>query len=472
MPSKLPHPVRAALRKVPRIDRGGSPDERRLDEYDGEARRGGTHLPTVEGPGLNTEPGVGDDGWHTPPPCHLRDGTRLQLYKDGEAAAAAFRAIEHAQDRVLLEVYIWPGDATGERFSELLARKASEGVQVFVLYDAFGCLLTPPEIFNRIERAGGNIVEFHPLNPWRSRWGWRPANRDHRKLLVVDQHIAGIGGLNIGDDYAGTWVAEDARVAPEDLWRDAGMGIVGPGAGACAEAFRRAWQYAVKRGPMRRATFAHALHLPAPAKGKRIGKSREGGDARAFRSVEDVLRDGHDLGFVGSAPSLSSPLRPFLHGLIRSAQKSLSLTMAYFAPDDQLIDALCSASRRGVKVRLMLAGRTDLRLLVIAGRAFYSRLLDAGCEVYEREHAMLHQKSIVADGKVAVLGSTNLDYRSIEFNLELSAVVRDEQFAGQLDDLFDHDVRYAESFDRERWRRRPWRDRFVQWSVSRLRYAL
>ncbi len=456
MPSQLPKTVRHALEKVPRVTPGTGRDVPPLSEAD--------DLATF---GLNTRPGHEDDGWRSPLPAYLRDGTRLQLFKDGEAAAAAYRAIEDAEHRVLLEVYIWPGDETGEAFSHLLAEKAAAGVRVFVIYDAFGCLLTPAETFDRMRRSGANVLEFHPLNPWRSRWGWRPANRDHRKLLVVDDNVAGVGGLNIGNDYAGNWVAPNARVRPGDMYRDAGVGIVGPAAEAYARAFQKTWRYVIHRGPMSRASVADGIRDLRPAKGARIGKSRESIDAR-----QGVLQPGRDIGLVGSAPTLSSPLRPFLHDLINESRHSLLLTIAYFAPDDALIDSLCRAARRGVRVRLMLAGRSDVRFLISAGRAFYGRLLDAGCEIYERQEAFLHQKSIISDGRVTVLGSTNLDYRSIEFNLELSAVIDNRPFARQMIDLFDHDTGFARRIDPETWRRRPTRDRFVQWLISRLRYAL
>jgi cardiolipin synthase len=416
--------------------------------------------------GLNTEPGEADDGWQQPPPATLADGTRLQLFKDGEAAAAAYRAIENAKHRILLEVYIWPSDETGEAFSRLLADKAAAGLRVFVLYDSFGCLLAKRETFDRMKRAGAHVVEFHPMLPWHSRWGWRPAFRDHRKLLVVDDDVAGLGGLNIGNRYAGNWVAPDARVDPTTMWRDAGIGVVGPSAKIFARTFAAAWRYATRRGPMRRALHVERLNLPDPAKGRRLGKSRE------TPRMTGPLLVGGDLGCIASAPTLSSPLRPFLHRLIRGSKHSLLLTVAYFAPDDPLIDALCDAARRGVRVRLMLAGRSDSQILIQAARAFYSRLLDAGCEVYEREGAMLHQKSVAVDGELAVIGSTNLDYRSIEFNLEVSAVIRSRDVAGSISDMFDHDVRFARRIDPADWRDRPRRDRLVQWLVSRLRYTL
>src|SRR6185503_17402103 len=129
-------------------------------------------------------------------------------------------------------------------------------------------------------------------------------------------------------------------------------------------------------------------------------------------------------------------LRPFLNKLFREARKSISLTMAYFAPHDDLIDELCAAARRGVRVRLMLPGRGDVKLLLIAARSFYETLLAAGVQIYEREGVILHAKTMVIDGEISMIGSTNLDYRSIEYNLELSALIRSRAFARQMEDLF------------------------------------
>lgn len=425
--------------------------------------------------GLNTRPGPDDDGWAHTEMVRLRDGTRVQLYKDGEAAAAAFRAIEGAKRRVLLEVYIWSSDETGWRFAELLSQKAREGVRVFVLYDGFGSFLADASMFRQMRRAGVQMIEFHPVLPWRSRWGWRPFGRDHRKILVVDDDVAGVGGLNIGNRYAGNWVASDAHVNPEKMWRDAGVGMVGEGVAApFVEAFARTWRYCLRRFPIRNTLAVHGLDIELPKTG-RIGKVREA--YRGFRprpgcSPAHLLTEGRDIGLLGTSPTLSSPLRPFLYQLVRDARKSLSFTMAYFAPDDELIAGICAAARRGVRVRMMFAARSDAKLLVIAARSFYHRLLEAGCEVYEREGAMLHQKSIVADGELSVLGSTNLDYRSIEFNLELAAVIRSCEFGRQLDLMFDHDAKFGRRIELSEWRGQPLRDRAIQWCVSRARYLL
>jgi cardiolipin synthase len=120
----------------------------------------------------------------------------------------------------------------------------------------------------------------------------------------------------------------------------------------------------------------------------------------------------------------------------------------------------------------MLPSRGDVRALVIAARSFYEKLMCHGIEVFERQHCVLHAKTMVVDGKFSVLGSTNLDYRSIEFNCELSAIIRNREFGKQMVDLFMNDVRYSRRIDEKEWRKRPWGDRFVQWAVSRARYVL
>jgi cardiolipin synthase len=169
---------------------------------------------------------------------------------------------------------------------------------------------------------------------------------------------------------------------------------------------------------------------------------------------------------------VSSPLRPFLNKLLREACRSISLAMAYFAPHDDLIDELCAAAKRGVRVRLMLPGKGDVHALIVAARSFYETLMTAGVEIYERQGVILHAKTMVIDGLISMIGSTNLDYRSIEYNLELSGLVRSQAFGKQMEDLFDNDVRFAKRIMLGKWRHRPRWDRLVQWAVSRARYLL
>jgi len=389
--------------------------------------------------GINTRPGSDDDGWVVPPPVELSDGTQLQLYKDGEALHAAYEAIKSARELICLEVYIFSSDSTGQAFADLLCAKARQGVRVYVIYDSYGSLAFNRDLFRRMRKAGVRLQEFHPVLPWETRYSWRLVNRDHRKILVIDGNIAGIGGLNIATEYAGTWVVPATE--PPDAWRDNAVGIVGPAARLFLNAFARSWHYALHGGRIRRAEYS----------------------AR--------LEDGQ-LGVLASVPTLNSPLRPNLCRLMRSARQSICLTMAYFAPDDTLVEELCSAAGRGVRVRLMLPGRCDVAVVRVAARSYYERLMSCGIEVYERQGAILHAKSMVVDACTTVMGSTNLDNRSIQFNCEIAAVIRSAAFGRQMHGLFENDVRYAEKIDLAEWRRRPTWDRVVQWAISRGRYWL
>src|SRR5262249_3628881 len=153
------------------------------------------------------------------------DGTKIWLYKDGEALRAAYDAIENAKRLVCLEVYIFRSDDTGRAFAELLCRKASQGLKVYLIYDSFGCYDSDSEMFESMRRAGVRVQEFNPIWPWNCEYGWRPVNRDHRKLLVIDNDIAGLGGLNIADEYAGSWVTPSRDKSEIDFWRDTAIGL-------------------------------------------------------------------------------------------------------------------------------------------------------------------------------------------------------------------------------------------------------
>jgi cardiolipin synthase A/B len=388
--------------------------------------------------GVNTGPGSLDDGWTPPPLVTLQDGSHVQLYKDGQALYAAYEAIRHAHKRVGMEVYIFHSDPTGRAFAQLLAAKARSGVPVFLIYDSFGCLDTDPSLFAMMSRSGVRLAEFHPVRPWDCRYSWRPFNRDHRKLLVIDDHIAGLGGLNIGDEYAGPWVSHQTPVLHP--WRDDAVGIRGPAAAMFAEAFQRAWRYANVSGRFRAMEYLHNLE------------------------------DG-EVGILATAPTRQSPavaLRPML----REARTSIEMTMSYFAPPDDLIEELCRAAGRGVCARLMLPGLLEHRLLLTAARAFYERLLEAGVEIHERQGCILHAKTTCIDGHTTIIGSTNLDYRSMEYNCEVALILRNAAFAAQMHDLFENDVRFAKRLILRHWRRRPLYDRFVQWAVMRARHLL
>lgn len=391
--------------------------------------------------GVNIAPGSDDDGWVVPDPVVLSDGSRVQLHKDGEALHAAFEAMKQAKSRICLEIYIFHDDETGRAFADLLAHKARAGLEVRVIYDSFGSLGSDASMFKRLRSSGAHMLEFHPMYPWNCRFGWRPFNRDHRKLVIIDNNVAWLGGLNLGAEYGGSWVVRSSTC--KEVWRDNAIGIEGPAARLLLKSFSHTWRYATHGGRVRQALFVHNLDF---SQGQ--------------------------LGVLASVPTMDSPLIGELTRLFRQATKSIEMMMAYFAPSSALVNEVCNAASRGVRVRLMLPSRCDMGLLIWAARSFYEKLLSHGVEVYERQGAVLHAKTMVIDGEISVIGSTNLDYRSIEYNLELSALIRSTRLGAQVQSLFENDVLFAKRIHLSQWRHRPRLDRLGQWMVSRARYLL
>lgn len=414
--------------------------------------------------GINIAPTPKDDGWQTPQPVALDDGSSIRLWKDGEALKRAYDEIEKAKRRVCFEFYTWNNDATGRAFAELLTKKAVEGVHVYCIYDSFGTFGgNDREMFRQMRRQGVRVAEFHPLRPWEGNYSWRPFSRDHRKLVIVDDAYAGIGGLNIADPYAGPWVAPN-DLKPVQLWRDTALGIRGPAVRHFAAAFAKTWNYVHKGGRINRVAYLGGVEVPRPTKGPRVGVSKTG-EAR-----RPIVQHG-SLGVIATAPTLNSPLRPILYGLINCAQRRIRMTMAYFAPDDTLIRSLTDAAKRGVKVQLMFGAKSDLPVMVTAARSFYSRLMAADVEIYERQFVVLHAKTIVVDD-MSIVGSTNLDYRSTELNCEMSAIIRSDAFAGEMDKMFEHDMKFSRRIDPAEWGKRPLLDKVAQWITIHSRQLL
>ena len=281
-----------------------------------------------------------------------------------------------------------------------------------------------------------------------------------------------MGGLNVGTQYAGSWVYQSKSETCDDCWRDNAIQITGPAVRFYLRAFGRSWHYVTNGGRIANAQYTCGLDddlnkvaFAANAEGRHLTRKH-------LRGTRPRPVMSGDLAILASVASASSPLRPTIHRLLSGAKKSIEMTMAYFAPDDGLIKSLCNAARRGVKVRLMLPSRSDVKVLLVAQRAFYETLLAAGVVVYERQAVVLHAKTMVIDGTISVVGSTNLDYRSIEYNCELSSIIKSKSFGKQMRTLFENDVSYAKEITADAWRKRPWIDRLVQWVVKRGRYLM
>ena len=373
----------------------------------------------------------------------LTTGNAVQLLQDGPATyRAMFAAIEAAKDHINLETYILEDDEVGQRFAQALIAKQQQGVQVNIIRDSVGTLGTPKAFFERLTESGINVLEFNPVNPLLARKAWELNQRDHRKLLIVDGMVAFLGGINISSVYSGGSFSQGSRGArkpaapvvnaPDNLetglaWRDTDLQLQGPVVAEFQKLFLETWQKQ-KGAPLAASNF----FPPSKTAGNQVVRA------------------------IGSSPSDPfSLIYATLLSAIGSAETSVYLTNAYFAPDPQLLATLQAAAARGVDVKLILPSQTDSWLVFHAGRGYYAPLLGAGVKIYERRGVILHSKTALIDGVWATVGSTNLDWRSFLHNDELNAVVLGTEFGNQVKSMFDKDLAASDQITLEKWQQRP-----------------
>jgi cardiolipin synthase len=360
----------------------------------------------------------------------LTTGNQVLLLQNGPATyRAMLAAIATARDHIHLETYILDDDEVGREFADALLARRAQGVQVRLMRDSVGTLATPAAFFDRLVAGGVEVLEFNPVNPLQARKDWELNQRDHRKLLIVDGRIAFMGGINISGVYSGGSFGSGAHARPAGTpaWRDTDLQLQGPVVAELQKLFLATW--AAQKGP-------------APAAGNYFPPQRVAG--------RQVVRA------IGSSPEEPySLIYATLLSAIGSAETSVHLTNAYFAPDPQLLAALQAAARRGVDVALILPSQTDSWLAFHAGRSHYEALLRAGVRIHERRGVVLHSKTALIDGVWSTVGSTNMDWRSFLHNHELNAVMLGAEFGAQVQSMFERDLAASDAITLDAWLQRP-----------------
>jgi cardiolipin synthase len=298
-------------------------------------------------------------------------------------------------------------------------------VDVRVLYDAFGCQATPAAFFDAMERAGAKVHAYHTL--WEAARHlsllkfFRTMNRrDHRKLLVVDDRVAYFGGMNIV--HQGEAGADRARDLPASAgWRDVHVRLSGSQQREIAESFERSWRR------------AHGL---------RVGRRRTTRkDASTSLKELATRRSGEFIRFLESEPNpRRRRLAAAFRTLIGGAARNVLISMAYFIPTGRVLTAIRRAAARGVQIRVIVPAKSDVKLVAYATRHMYARLLKMGVEIFERQDRMLHSKVMVVDDIMVVVGSCNLDPRSLLFNLEFVAIIRSAAMAQIVTAICNHEI--------------------------------
>ncbi len=350
-------------------------------------------------------------------------GNRVKLLVDGPASFAALaEAIRSARTRVDMESYEFD-DVAGGEFSDILLAARQRGVEVNLIYDAWGASTTSAALFERLRRGRVRVLEYNPLQP-NNRVPVQVNARDHRKLLCVDGAVAITGGVNISRVYENPPGSEPANPRGE-TWRDTDVRIEGPVVAQFEHFFMETWRG--QKGP--------DLAEPPPA-------PHAGQGGTLVQAIDGAPEDGKPL------------IYRTLLAAITLAQTSVHLTTGFFVPTPDLTRALEAAARRGVDVQVIMPGHSTSDAAVAAGRSKYGDLLEAGVKLHEFQGRVLHAKTAVIDGAWSAVGSSNLDWRSTIWNNEIDAIILGPEFGGQMEAVFQADVATSKTIGLADWRRR------------------
>ena len=344
-------------------------------------------------------------------------GHELTLFVESRPMIDAMAAdIASAQNRVWLESYTIAADAAGQAIGDALEAQARDGRDVRVLYDAIGSQGTAAALFSRLRAAGAEVHAFHSLlYALRNFSLFEILNRrNHRKLLVIDDRVAYFGGMNIVDTVhpGGRYGGRSVR---SRRLRDLHVRIVGPQVADVAESFERSWR--------------RAHHLPVEHR------------PRAYRRVRLPRGSSDFIRFYDSGPGLlfSRAERVFTR-LIGLSRRSVVMSMAYFLPTGRVLRTILRVRRRGSDVTIIVPGASDVPLVQRATRFLYTTLLKRRIAIFERQRSMLHSKAVVIDQLWTIVGSCNLDTRSLEINLEFLAVIRSAALAQAVAQICDEEL--------------------------------
>ena len=351
------------------------------------------------------------------------DGNRVELLVNGPASFAALaEAIRSARTRIDMESYEFD-DVAGGEFSDILLAARQRGVEVNLIYDAWGAKGTSGALFDRLRRGGVRVLEYNPLQP-NSRVPVQINARDHRKLLCADGKVAITGGVNISRAYENAPDGEPADPRDE-AWRDTDVRIEGPVVAQFEQFFMETWRK--QKGP------ALAEPPPAPPPG-------QGG--MTVQAIDGAPEDGQPL------------IYRTLLAAIELSRRSVHLTTGFFVPTPDITRALTGGARRGVDVQLIVPGRSTSDAAVEAGRSKYGDLLEAGVALHEYQGRILHAKTAVIDGMWSAVGSSNLDWRSTIWNNEIDAIILGDGFGARMETVFQADVAASKTITLADWRRR------------------
>jgi cardiolipin synthase len=360
----------------------------------------------------------------------LTAGNKIELVLDGEIFPRLWEDLRSARTAITVQMYFANAGRVVNTLGEILIERARAGVRVYVLYDAFGAKALGGDFAKALRDAGARVVPFRPL---RFANLWVIQNRSHIRGVVIDSQIGWTGGFGFDDKWLGTGRAGTG-------WRDTNIRFEGPAVLEMIGAFISGW---------------------AEATGELFTGRRSEEHERENVALANVLHTSPNLG--------STAAERYLALSIAGAQKSLLITNAYFAPDENFVALLVDAARRGVDVQLLVGGaRTDVRVARLAAHGRYEKLLEAGVRIYEYQPTTLHAKTFVADGIWSSVGTMNFDNRSLALNDEVTFMVLHAAFGERMEAIFRADIRNATVVDHASFKQRPMFEHIKEWAANQI----
>lgn len=355
----------------------------------------------------------------------------LQIFTSGkEKFLALIRDLEQARESIYLQYYIFNDDDIGTRIADILIRKAREGLDVKVLYDHVGSFSASNSFFKQMKNNGVLVKPFFRVTfpQLANRINWR----NHRKLVIIDNNIGYLGGMNIADRYA-------RDTGEPDSWRDTHFRIQGEIIPQLTASFALDWNFLLKKPvgfPLRTPKYIPDAYLP--------------------------------MQFISSSPTepWDNMSLIFLKA-IASAKKSIYIQTPYFLPTDALLHALEAAALALVDVRIMIPAKPDSRLIRHASFSYISQCIRAGIKVYLYTPGMIHAKAIIIDDDFVTAGSTNFDFRSLENNFECNLLIYSPQANAEMKRIFFRDRESCIKLTASTWQKRPLFNRTLE-SIIRL----
>ncbi|HXH74859.1 MAG TPA: cardiolipin synthase [Bacteriovoracaceae bacterium] len=338
----------------------------------------------------------------------------IGLLVDGESIYhSMLQEIAVAREYIILQVFIFRTDETGKMFAEALKKKALEGVKIYFLYEKV-LIKMSPDVIKDMLNAGIKIGLFKPFK----RNKWHLNFRNHRKILVVDGRVGFIGGLNIGDDYVGKY----PQIGP---WRDTNVKICGPALIPAQRAFAKDWL------------------------------SSQGYECDVEWKIVPCMGEANVVLF-SSGPVEEKPLSLLHHiALVDLATKKLWIANPYIVPPQSLMDALAMAALRGVDVRILVPQKNDNPFIVAVDDIYYERLMGYGVRIFKFQAGFMHQKVMLIDDILGVVGSANLDFRSMYINFEVTAASSDPAFITDLEKMLRADFSHSRELSIEEIKKSP-----------------